>query len=301
MLQGLVIRQALLVADVILVAGIVAMAVLIGVSYTRSPDVFLPASPAEASSELSPNLIAQVKDRSEYDRIVLSGLFGSAGQLTQEPSAAPPPEPVVEETQLRLRLCGTAATSPRDVFATAIIQNDEIASVGTYGIGQEITLDVVLEEVYPRKVIIYNKAANRREVLRFEGDPPDDGLTQASLGGGGSPSAGSAAAAPQTNIVVNRAELFRELNFDSLRDMYVTFQYDENGKANGVASSNWESAPMGKRLGLKNGDVIKTINGEPVDENNGLARVVSKYRDAKTVRIGVLRNGQPTTITYTFQ
>ena len=312
MLQGLVIRQAIMVIDGVLVIGVVLMALLIGINYsTGIADSSAAVAEGTTAAGMASDLVAQVRSRSEYDIIVGNKLFGPAGQMAKDTAAAPPPAEPVQETQLKLRLCGTAATSPRDMFAAAIIQNDDIGSIGTYAVGQEVVLDVVVEEVHPRKVILYNKTANRREVLRADGDKGEDEALAQNAATPGAPNTPAPFAAsspspappsgPTSDIKVNKAELFRNLNFDSLRDMSVTFQYDANGNADGVASSKWESHPLGAKLGLKNGDVIKTINGEPINEGNGLPKLVTKFRNAKTIRLGIMRGGQQSVLTYTLE
>ena len=315
MLRGLVVRQAFVAADWILVLLVVAGAgvMFFGVVGAAWRDVNVIPIEASALPETNGGVLAQVKPRAEYDGIVGSGLFGSAAQTVTE-APAPPPAPEKEkETELKLKLCGTSATSPRDVLASAVILNQDNNTVRTFAVGQEVVEKVTLEEVYPRKVILFNKGANRREVLRTEEDKASVPVT---ADGGNKPGTAPSAPASQhaasdpagaqasNRINVKKTELFQEvfMNYaDLATQLKPELARDASGKVTGITASNLDSLSIAKKLDLRNGDVLQTINNEMIDSEDKVRELVNKYRNSNSFRIGILRDGRPQVVTYNLE
>ena len=299
MLRGLAIRQAFLLGDWLIILLMVA-----GACYAAAHFLGIPlGQPGAQRDDVAvadpggPGVLAAVKPRAEYERIVTSGLLGSAGKAAQEKPAAAPP-PVEEETKLRLKLCGTSATKPRDLFASAIILNEEKNQTGTFCVGQEVVDKVTLEEVWQRKVILLNKAANRREVLRSEPD------TKEGAGGGAGPTTPQPKLTTGTGgnrVTLKKQELVQDLvaNYtDIATQIKPELYYDAEGKVAGITASNLESIPIAQKLGVKNGDVLQTVNNEVIDSEQKIRELVDKYRNSSTFRIGLLRDGKPLVVTY---
>jgi general secretion pathway protein C len=298
-LRGLAIRQAFLLGDWLIILLMVA-----GACYAAAHFLGIPLEqPGAQRDDVAvadpggPGALAAVKPRAEYERIVMSGLFGSAGKAAQEKPAAAPP-PVEEETKLRLKLCGTSATKPRDLFASAIILNEEKNQTGTFCVGQEVVDKVTLEEVWQRKVILLNKAANRREVLRSEPD------TKEGAGGGAGPTAPQlklTTGAGGNRVTLKKQEIVQDLvtNYaDIVTQIKPELYHDAEGKVAGLTASNLESIPIAQKLGVKNGDVLQTVNNEVIDSEEKIMELVNKYRNSSTFRIGLLRDGKPLVVTY---
>lgn len=299
MLRGLAIRQAFLLGDWLIILLMVA-----GACYAAAHFLGIPlGQPGAQRDDVAvadpggPGVLAAVKPRAEYERIVTSGLLGSAGKAAQEKPAAAPP-PVEEETKLRLKLCGTSATKPRDLFASAIILNEEKNQTGTFCVGQEVVDKVTLEEVWQRKVILLNKAANRREVLRSEPD------TKEGAGGGAGPATPQpklTTGAGGNRVTLKKQELVQDLvaNYtDIATQIKPELYHDAEGKVAGITASNLESIPIAQKLGVKNGDVLQTVNNEVIDSEQKITELVNKYRNSSTFRIGLLRDGKPLVVTY---
>lgn len=293
MLQGLVIRQAFVIVDWMLAAFVLVGAAFLVMSFLDKPVGAEIPSPPEFDDTVQAQL-AQVQPRSIYDRLVNSGLFGPAGETAAPPP--PPPAPAVAPTELKLKLMGTAATtSPKDLFASAIILNEDAKTVDTYAVGQQVVEGVKLEEVHPRKVILFNSIANRREILRSDEETEEDAALAANPASRISPSG------PMKRITLKKNELVQEV-FMNYADLVSTIKpemyYDSNGKVAGITASNLESIPLASKLDVRNGDVLQSVNGEPIDSEAKVMELVNKYRDSNMVRVGILRDGKPVTVTY---
>ena len=293
MLQGLVIRQAFLIVDWVLVALVLVGMAFLGMSFLEKPaEVGIPDPPGfEGAVQRQ---LAEVQPRAIYDRFINSGFLGAAGQAAAA-AAAPLPLTEVADTQLKLKLKGTAATSPKDLFASAIILNEEDSSINTYTIGQQVVDGVKIEEIYQRKVILFNSNSNRREVLRSDEEKPGETTAMAAAApAGGRPG-------PGKRITVKKTELAQEvfMNYgDLVGKIKPEMYYDSNGKIAGITASNLESIPLAAKLDVRNGDVLQSVNSEPIDSEAKVMELVNKYRNSNMVRIGILRDGKPITVTY---
>jgi Do/DeqQ family serine protease len=63
--------------------------------------------------------------------------------------------------------------------------------------------------------------------------------------------------------------------------------------AHGVIVSQVQSGSAAERAGLKQGDVITTLNGTAVDDPNTFRNTVASAQPGSSVSLSVLRNGQP--------
>lgn len=299
MLPGLVIRQTFLALDWLLVvlflvgASFVVMTVL-DLGGAEDEDGVVPAAELAAPGV---GVLAEVKPRGEYNEIVKSGLFGQAGKTAQDRASTPVPvEQKVEESSLPLRLSGTSATTPKDVYATAIILNEKESTLKTYAVGQQVMPQpkVTLEEIYPCKVILFNKDKNRREVLRTDDEKARMQTASAQPYPSPTPT-------DRTTITVSKSEVVQELfvNYaDIVTQIKPEMHRDASGKIAGITASNLGSLPLAKKLDMRDGDVLQSVNNEKIDSEQKVIELVNKYRNSNMVRIGLLRDGKPITRTY---
>lgn len=72
--------------------------------------------------------------------------------------------------------------------------------------------------------------------------------------------------------------------------------YVYNGKSQAVVTGS----PADK-AGVKEGDIILTVNGAKVGEDGSLANLVAEYKPGDVIRLGVLRDGKESTIDVTLE
>ncbi|MEM6295240.1 MAG: hypothetical protein AAGA54_28470 [Myxococcota bacterium] len=56
-----------------------------------------------------------------------------------------------------------------------------------------------------------------------------------------------------------------------------------------------------KLLGLKNGDLLEAVNGDPFHSVDQAMALYTKFRDAKTLELGMERKGEPFVLTIDFE
>jgi len=311
MVRGLVIRRIFIWLDLCLIVlmfltlGMIAKNMLLGAPASTGSGVNIDDSSLSAANNIAP-----LQERGLYDIIMSSGLFGDAGRY--DPDTAPEvvetePEVVSEtevETPLNLRLVGTLATSPTDRFASAIIEDKDQNNVTrSFGIDDAIVDNVFLKEVYARYVIILNERESpaQRQRLSMDDEKPVDGAMAQR------PAPKPSVPQEDNNPItmnVNRQELLQEvyMNYaDLVGKVRPRMVRDETGQISGVTADNIGDIPIAGKLGISNGDVLQSVNNERIDSEQKIMEMVQKYQNTQSIRIGIMRNGKPRTITYNME
>jgi len=319
MIRSLIIRQIFRLLDVALVIAVVgAGALVVKLFLTELPPVEV-GEPGEVPEADAASIVRGVGDRSAYDGLSKSGLFGSAGKWDSKSADEAAPEPEVSEdiaeSTLNLKLRGTIALKPGDPFSSAFIENlDNRDGVRSFLLNQEVVEGVVVDTIYQREVILLNKMKNppQRERLRMEEDalPEAKGAAASTLASGKRPAGGAApgdrekAPARTTGTVqhtkVNRDAIVREAmeNFATLSRITPEVKTDEAGNVLGVTAEGIGQHPLAQKLGFQDGDVLQTVNNERIDSRERLMEIFERYQNASSFRIGILRNGQPNVLVF---
>lgn len=298
MIRSLVIRQTFLVVDAALVVLALATGVMVVMKFLEPPVALAPAPAAEmvAGNE---ELVLAVSERGAYDVVLNPArLFGDAGAY--DPNAAPPPTAVapvqetVQETEIPLRLVGTTAT---EKFASAIVEDTtQPGSAHSYDVGEMVVQDVTLVEVHPRFVMIRNKRNGEDKLQKLS---MDDEKAKLPIAAAPTPPVVTGSGANK-RVTLNRAELANDvmMNYQDLIKVKPELYRDASGKVVGLTANNIGQIPVAKKLGLNDGDVLQTVNNEPIDSEAKVMEMITKYSNATSFRIGLIRNGKPEVVTY---
>ena len=310
MLKGLALRQTFLVVNILLILFLGAVLAVTVSEFLAAPADVGPVSSPPAQDRSGEMDLASVRHLEDYELIVKSRLFGDAAYWdpsSQRATSAltsvrPASDELTEETKLPLRLLGTTVSGERDPFAVAII---ELRQGGTktkaFYLGQEIMPKVFLAEVRVKEAVLENQRNNRTENLKLERNDSNTQPTPASrlvTARRGAPS--TIGSRPQM-INLDRANITKRIEDEYARlasTIDIRVVKDDKGRVQGVTTDNIESIELATELGFKNGDVLTSINNEPVDSREKGAQIVQKYRNASIFRIGILRDGQPQYINY---
>ncbi len=300
MLRGLVIRQLFGVLDIlllVLVAGAAYLFIERLLAKPGPPPLVAPVFETEAEGVKTVSLAS----RDVYDAIIKSGLFGDAGrqggasEKTEQPveiAAAP-----VVPTTLPLRLLGTAAAHPTDPLGTAVIENSSpsVRGVKTYYLHQPVLDQVELVEIHSRKVILLNKTNNTKEELSL--DAPATGM--------GGPAVTPASIAPTRSapgqVTLKRQEVMDQLTKDYgdlMSKLNPQLYKDASGKVSGVTAANLSTIPLAQKIGLKDNDVLQSVNGVKIENEQSLADIAKRFSNSNSFWLSVLRDGKPQMINF---
>jgi len=305
MLKGLVIRQSFVAANVVLIAGLVLVMGTLVREIIRAP-----LSPGAVSSPHSDQKIGSksfggVSGRSAYDGIVKNGLFGRAAAFDNKKPPPPKDEPpaidpnaIEEETKLPLKLFGTSVSGDNDLLASAVIEVKKgQATTRVFYLGQEVMPQIYLAEVRRKEVVLDNQQSERLELLKLtRPEQPASNRRAVTTRTTRATNAGR----PQM-ITLDRQDIRKRAEEEfaviaSTVDVEVV--RDEGGNVTGITTEDIEAIDLATELGFENGDVLTSINNEPVTSAESGASIVRKYQNASIFRIGIVRDGQPQYINY---
>lgn len=189
--------------------------------------------------------------------------------------------PAEEELGLRLigSIAGTATTS------RAIIEDTTAQTTRLYRTGDAVA-SATIESIQRDTVILRHEGQKR--ILRLHvGRATDDSRTNTvqEQGKAHGPESGSGTRemAPSSAKLGYVEDLFRKASVEP---------YVENGQAQGLKITGLEKTPVAGMFGLKNGDVIQTINGQHLTDKQKAFQVLRKARTQSKMHVQLLRHGK---------
>ena len=161
-------------------------------------------------------------------------------------------------------------------------------------VGQEVSAGAILEAVYADRIVLRRGAALEGVLLKDDAALPAGSIVTArpepmentirSLGGG--------------SYSVNRQALTQNLNAETLSQASVV------PGAGGLAVREVQAGGMFDKLGLRTGDVIRNINGQPVTSLDDVVKTYAQFAanpQAGRVMVEVLRGGKTEVLQYQMQ
>ena len=222
----------------------------------------------------SANNASQVNFRS----IVSAHIFGQAGTepvLTKTVNAP--------DTRLNLKLRGTIAAGD-EKYAHAII-GDGKGKNEVYFIKDSVPGGAVLHEVYPDKVIL--NRAGTLETLRLP-------RTSESLG---KPTAQTRARTSAGPAGGGSLQEMMQKSGGSFTDILRPQPYMPNGELKGYRVYPGRDRRRFAALGLRPGDLVTDINGQPLNNLQSGMEVFKNLGDATQLTVTIERNGSPMALT----
>jgi general secretion pathway protein C len=275
--------------------GISLLYQMIGV-YIKAPE------PTQIASQTAINASASVtKPVGQYNPIMERDLF----KIGKAPASAKTPEvdpDSLAKTKLNLKLWGTVSGDIEQVYA--VIEDLQKREQNLYRIGdtiQNATVKIVMRE----KVVL--NVEGRDEVLAMEDMSGGDSSAPMVASRGRSmnmpqPMPDSGGEGGQQNITLQRnmvEESFNDMN--RLMTEIAISPNMEDGQANGLSLNRISPNSIFRRMGLRNGDVLMGVNGEPIQSPEDAMRMYNSIKSSSEVQVQVKRRGQERTIIYNLQ
>jgi general secretion pathway protein C len=209
---------------------------------------------------------ADIQLGAELATLRAARLFGAA--------PAQPGGPVEQVTSLNLKLHGVFAAMG-GLAAMAILGVDgQDQAVST---GNEIVPGVVLDAVAPDHVILLNRGVRERLDL----DPVGRPLTLA-----------------DGDIPLSRQDINQALA--SPQTLGVQAKASTDGKP-GLLLTAVDGNGLAARLGLQGGDMLRMVNGTPVEDVQDFAELLPGTANLERVTLVAERQGKPLTLTFKLQ
>jgi general secretion pathway protein C len=193
------------------------------------------------------------------------------GPLT--PKNAITPTAAKPVTKIPLILIGTFLQKNTDPYA--IIEDDKKKVQDVFNLQDMVFGDAKLVGIYPDKVELNRNG--QIEILTID-DAPD-------LSGGGGSDSNS------VEISVDSAELDNALqNLPVLLTQARAVPYFKDGKPVGIRLFSIKSGSLYEKVGLQNGDVLKTINGNSLSDMTQAMRLFEMLKQERSLSVSLERN-----------
>ncbi|MCU0913272.1 MAG: hypothetical protein MUC88_01760 [Planctomycetes bacterium] len=227
---------------------------------------------------------------------VRQAAVAEAGQAQKAAPVQPKPQP---KREVSLRLLGTVVDPGGASYA--VIENPTAKSQDVYRVGDVIG-DVRLDRIEPSRVVVLNGGVRQTLELAFGGN----GLAVAPVvAEAAAPAPGATSAAEvvrvasdterQINTRASAASRSQATQF--LRNMKLS-PHEIDGKPDGLAISGVGASPLAPLVGLKDGDVIQSVNGHPVPDQAKAVQVMKKARNLGSARVQIRRGQENRSMTF---
>lgn len=239
--------------------------------------------------------------RAYYDAIVKRDVFNLVPQETTAPV-------VVED--LHLNLIGVSQLSSGKSFA---IIEDRSGQQSVYRLGEMIPNAGKLVEVQKDRVII--DRGGRRVALNLPKDtlpgpvvaPKPIAVPPAIDSANSGSDSGDDFDPNVTDLGDNRYQVPKATIDYSMNHMSELFTQIravpniQNGRTNGFSLSEIEPGSVFDEMGLEEGDILHSVDGQQVTDPGQAMQMMTMLRNRNQLTVQVLREGKPVTLTYTIQ
>ena len=206
--------------------------------------------------------------------------------------------PVVAANNSAFKLWGTAVRERERAFA--IIEDQGTHVQGLYREGEMVAPGVTLVQVSWDQVTLERNG--RRETLTLPTEAPA-APTQ--------PVVTAATPAPrqdqdgirqiaQDTFQIDRREIDHAM--ENLNDLFTQVRAvpyaDGNGASQGFRLFSIKPQSLVEHLGLKNGDIVQRVNGVEISDPSTAFSLLQDLQGRSQVRVDILRNRQPVTLSY---
>ncbi|WP_455219776.1 type II secretion system protein GspC [Kaarinaea lacus] len=255
-----------------------------------------------------PRATRVVRDQPLANKIGNFNLFGK--HEPKKAVVAPVKPAVVPETKLNLKLRGVFAS--KDKTAARAIIADARGDEDSYKIDSELPGGARLSEIHADRVILEHNG--RFETLKLPVE-----AAEVADGAGGRASSGQSSAPPvdrninRSNIetlssqTTDNAQLLGQYRSALLNDpnsvmgLINVRPYQKDGQLLGYRLRPGKDRSLLRRLGLRSGDIVTSVNGVPMNNPVKALEVLRDLSTASQISVDVLRNGTPQSFTFSVQ
>jgi general secretion pathway protein C len=251
---------------------------------------------AAAGTQSAPAIRVRQIDQSQIDRLGKNHIFGDASIKSQAVKAPEPPSPIpaseVVVSSLKLEVRGIVWDRNPDL-STCTIWDAKLRKSDVYRVGEEVTTGVTVVEIWPNRIVLneHGKTTYLEWEIEEEGAGDKGPVSRAAT---------PPAPAPLPRVVeISRAEMGDKIEeLMALRDTVQVTPYMEGGRSVGLQVNNLGDNPLAAQIGIEDGDVVQSINSVRIDDMDSAMQQLTKFANQPMVRVGIMRDGQRTFLTY---
>jgi general secretion pathway protein C len=287
-----------------LIAGLLAFGVNIGIGSVVAPSVdvddVVAVATADDSRSGSPAVNRSATGRSErdyIDTILKRNIFDIEAIAAYNPTAAGTRAGSEPITDLKVVLMGTVVATPA-LYSSALIADESSASraIG-YGIGDKLQDAEILK--IEAKVVTLKRGDGRIETLSM-----DEGRTErpasSSASSGDSDDGEGVEKLAENRYAVDRSLIDKYVgDMESISRMgRALLHRGPDGDFDGYRLSAIRRNTLADQLGIKNGDVVHSVNGQALNSVQGAMGAYQGMMSESNFTFEITRRGQRVTMEY---
>lgn len=241
----------------------------------------------------------RVKSERDYLNIIMGrNIFDPDLIAEWNPNKADGGDGAEPITDLKVRLVGTVVAEP-EVYSSAYIAKegeDELYARG-YSIGQKIQ-DAEVVAIEDLRVTL-KRGDGRLEVLTASEEKPSKGPSRAASSSSGGE--GGVEQISENEFVVDRALIDEYIgDIEGISKMgRALLHRGPDGEFDGYRLSAIRRNTLADQLGIKNGDVVHSVNGQPLNSVQNAMNAYQSLMNEGSFTFEVTRRGQKKTMEYT--
>jgi general secretion pathway protein C len=198
------------------------------------------------------------------------------------------------DTKLPLKLWGTVSGDKEKAYA--VIENTKKREQNLYRVGDSIE-NATVKLILRSKVVL--SVNGKDEALAMEEFQPGNSRSRVVAGG--------SRIYPRTGGGVRRqrVSLRRSMINNAIQDVSklmtqvkISPKMGEDGRQEGLSMSNIKPNSIFRRMGLRNGDVLKSVDGQEIQSVDDALKLYENLRSADNVAVQIQRRGTERTIEY---
>ena len=284
-------RRFLLVIKIMLVLILGHVIIRTTVMPQRVGETFAPNSAGGGENAAAvETAVAGDNPAPDYSEIFERDLFGSRVSALHPDQSVPADNgassALPTEDELEIALLGTVAGSP--AISRAIIKDLETNVLGQYKTGETV-LTASIESIEKDRIVLLHRG--RRKVLYLR--TPESGRgesdnAQATLQANAPQS--SVGASPRPRPVATFADKLRHTAM--LLPKATVEPYSVAGEVEGLRVTDLENIGGAQDLGLRDGDVIRAINGHQLNSKQKAFQIAMKARSQATLSVELMRDNR---------
>ena len=284
---------------------IIKLALVLILGYVVITSVLMPQHTGEIfepSSAVGTDNITAVEPTSspdipveDYSAIVEQDIFGSSLRTNKSLQGDNGVSPALSaEEELGIALLGTVAGSPE--ISRAIIKDLETNELSLYKIGDTVAT-AHIESIEKDVVVLLHQG--QRKILKLgtrESKRQDIDSAQGAL-------SRNAAQGVETNPPAKSQSTVG----DKLRDIEIMLTkaviepYTIDDQVEGLRITGLENIRGAEEIGLKNGDIIRTVNGHRLTSKQKAYQIFKKARSQEAMNIELLRDNETKTLSFSLR
>jgi len=254
---------------------------------------YVKPTPVRAEEADSPVKTASLP-LSHYREITERNLFNTRDEIQK-----PPPKPEKEDlaslkpTELKLKLYGTVTGSESRSYA--VIQDLKKRRQQLYSEGDRVQTATVKQILRNKVVLSVNGQNEVLEIQKRQAGPARSNPFNRSVA--------STSKAPVTRkIAVSRNQVDQAMsNVNSLMRQARVRPHFTNGKPDGLTLTRIRRNSIFRRLGLRNGDIITGVGGEPIESVDDALKFYNNLKSASDVSLEIKRRGRVRKMEYSIR